>query len=84
MVAILDTVSGLNYQEANRICLEIQAVTDLRAEKMALKIAEERKIGLSKYRWMALLARRQIMQLDYVVNVALWRDVWCQGTENTF
>jgi len=83
IIAILETVSGLNYQEAKRICLEIQAVTDLQAEKMALELAEERKNEQSKYRWMALLARRQIMQLDYVVNVACRVFQW-QGTKNTW
>ena len=40
MVAVLEAVAGVSYQEATRICSEIQADSDIRAEKMAWEIGK--------------------------------------------
>jgi len=42
MVAVLEAVAGVSYQEATRICSEIQADSDIRAEKMAWEIGKLR------------------------------------------
>ena len=50
MVAVLEAVAGVSYQEATKICSEIQADSDIRAKKIALAIAEKRKIKFSQYK----------------------------------
>jgi len=40
MVAILESVTGVAYGEANTVCSEIKASSDLRAEKIGLAIGK--------------------------------------------
>jgi len=48
MVAILEAVAGVSYKEAATMCSEIQATSDIRAEKIGLAIGKLHLLFQSK------------------------------------
>jgi len=48
MVAILEAVAGVSYKEAATMCSEIQATSDIQAEKIGLAIGKLHLLFQSK------------------------------------